>query len=325
MWFDFFERQMRPNMIQTRLVKYLAAVLVISYSLTAEANDQACNAGLKLQDYGPNTISYRKDENDVANIDFVMTQMFPMFHDGCPVKKPDLWGSPYLSFSGQLGFYAFDGRASRPVIGKRFNPKFFVRHWLDSDNEYFDMGYAHESNGQSINSEAAYQQKINEMLSRSERADFANDYLSRGWDYLDLNYKVMVLEGELLGKNTLYVNLKYFLRDGLFQGAPEEFYSWETTDGKYRKEVDGVTLLFKTSNISDARQNGYKVAFQFTTGYENIFKYSTARLEFSYKMKDWPAIMLWGAKGYNTDLIDYYKNISSYGIGLEFRNFVNDY
>lgn len=315
-------------MMREKYIKYLILLSLGLCSFPVLASDNACDSKLKLQDYGPNSLSVRKDQNDSANLDFTLSQMFPFFHNGCPGEKsskPDWYFHPYFAFTGEFGFYAFGNRDSAPVIGKRFNPKVFVRHWLDDGDSYYDIGYAHESNGQSINNEAAYLQKVAEVQASGDRVEYASDYLSRGWDYLDYNYKRKLFEGRLLGKNYVYVNLKYFLPNGLFQGAPEEFYPWETTEGKSRNEVDGVTVMVKTSNISDTHPNGLKFVVQYTTGYKRIFTYNTVRLEATYKREDAPGIIVWVAKGYNTDLIDYYKNLVSFGIGMEFRNFVNDY
>lgn len=310
------------------LIAWCFTTAVITHPIDATADSAACANNLRLQDYGPNTLSVRKDENDSANLDFVISQMFPFYKSGCPGKQTDDTGfnwNPYFAFTGEFGFYAFGNRKSSPVIGKRFNPKVFIRHWMTGGDDYIDFGYAHESNGQSISTESAYLQKLADIQAAGERPEYASDYLSRGWDYLDFNLKKGLMPGSLLGHNHIYVNLKYFLPHGIFQGAPEEFYSWETTEGKTRSQVDGISLLFKTSGITNTEQNGWKFAAQYTTGYRNIFKYNSLRFEVTKKKKDWPGFIFWIAKGYNTDLVDYYKNLTSAGIGFEFRNFINEY
>lgn len=315
-------------MVHEKLLKIILLSTSIFWWHLAYSSNLACNAGLKLQDYEPNTVALRNDSNDDENIDFKISQMFPVLHNGCSGElssKPDWYAHPFISFTGEFGFYALGNRDSSPVIGKRFNPKIFLRKWIQDGDGYFDLGYAHESNGQSINTESAYLQKRQEVLARGERVEFANDYLSRGWDYIDFISKTRVADDIVFKKNHIYVNLKYYLSDGVFQGAPEEFYTWETNNGKARKEVDGITVMFKTSNITKNKKSGVKALLKYTTGYESTFDYNTVRLELTYKIKDFPPIIVWGAKGYNTDLADYYKDLTTFGIGLELRNFLDDY
>ena len=299
----------------------------------ANADNDACRSKLLLQDYEPNTVYIRKDNNDIANIDFTISQMVPIWHNGCGGDEsthPDWFVYPYFAFTGEFGFYALGGRDSSPVIGKRFNPKLFVRKWLDSDDEYIDFGYAHESNGQTINTEEAYLNKISELESKGERSEFANDYLSRGWDYLNIVYKHKMKSPNLLKENYLYLDLKYFLKDGIFQGTPEEYYEWETNDGKARDEVDGISIMLKTRKLSlgtsgnsQSEVHGFKVYLKYTTGYTNIFENNTVRAELTYLVKGWLPLSIWASHGYNSSLTDYYKNVTSYGIGIELRNFLS--
>lgn len=306
---------------------FFVCIGLLTCSATYASSDPGCDAKIKLQDYGPNTVSIRKDDHDEANIDFTLSQMIPMFHDGCKgnLSNKDWYVRPYFAFNGQFGFYALDDRDSKPVLGKRFNPKFFLRHWIGDEGEkgYIDVGYAHESNGQSINNEQAYLLKRDEFIQKGERATFANDYLSRGWDYIDINYKKKTRDDPFYVSD-VYVNLKYFLDDGLFQGEPEEYYSWETSNGKSRDQVDGISVLVKSSNIRATKKYGLKAALLLTTGYQDIFQYNTAKIEITYKIKDWPPIQFWAASGYNSDLTDYYKYINSIGVGFEMRNFLKD-
>ena len=311
-----------------KLLKYGITFLIFNFCLPAYSKEPVCHADLKLQDYEPNSLVARKDDNDDWNLDFTLSQMFPINHNGCvgyQSSKPDWIAHPYFSFTGRFGFYALEKRDSSPVIGKQFNPKLFARKWIGEDGSYLDIGYAHESNGQSINLESTYLQKKTEIVSRGEREEFANDYLSRGWDYIDFKYKRKLSANILSGDISYYVNFKYFLSDGLLQGKPEEFYSWETSEGKSRDEVDGISILAKYSNITKTEKTGFKTAVTYTTGYKNTFDNNTFKLELTYKIKDWPPFYFWTSKGYNSDLTDYYKDITSIGIGVELRNFLDDY
>ena len=251
-----------------------------------------------------------------------------MFHQGQPKTTDNYLPSPYFAFTGRFAQY-IGSRDSSPVIGKRFNPKLIFRYWIggvDTD-KYFDIAYSHESNGQRINTAVMYQNLQNDFIAKGEKAYFANDYISRGWDYWDLmwNHKQELSGGHL----TTSLNYKYFLDNGYLQGEPEEYQAWEGgNEGKLRKQVDGITLIAKYSKGFDKRSqcgflDGCKLELFYTTGTKDTFKYNSTRIEFTTKIFDMP-VMLWAAKGYNSDLVDYYKNTNSYGISFELRTFIED-
>ncbi|HEY9051835.1 MAG TPA: hypothetical protein VIQ03_09845, partial [Gammaproteobacteria bacterium] len=293
---------------------------------------------LKLQSYEPNTIGITKDDNDVSYMDFKLSLMYPVFHQGTP---DDVWSSkwvpmPYFAFTGRFGQY-INTRDSSPVVSKRFNPKIFGRYWLDKNESYIDIGYAHESNGQRINSEALYLDLRDQYLSNNENPDFANDSISRGWDYWDfawkqvLNYDERSKPKEIKNRSTsFYLNIKNFSSNGALQGVPEEYNSWELGPvGLPRAYYDGLSFMVK--HAVDYKEpdgdrdiySGYKVAFLYTTGYKDSFENNTYRLETTFKFYDIP-IMFWYSRGYNSDLIDYYKDVESYGFAMELRSFIGD-
>ena len=62
-----------------------------------------------------------------------------------------------------------------------------------------------------------------------------------------------------------------------------------------------------------------EVSWQYTTGYDDVFDNSTNRAEFAIEF--WGlAIMLWGQTGYNSDLVNYYVDVDSWGIALELES-----
>ncbi|TNF39284.1 MAG: hypothetical protein EP315_00025, partial [Gammaproteobacteria bacterium] len=210
---------------------YRVVIVVLSMFIVSV---QASDTPLKLQSYEPNTIGLTKDDNDVSYMDFKLSLMYPMFHTSSP---QDVWHSkwvpmPYFAFTGRFGQY-INTRDSSPVVSKRFNPKLFGRYWLDENKSYIDIGYAHESNGQRINSETLYQNLRDQYASNNENPDFANDSISRGWDYWEVTWK-RVLNNEKIHSRkdierhstSFYLNLKYFVDDGILQGMPEEYNTW---------------------------------------------------------------------------------------------------
>lgn len=285
-----------------------------------------------LTSYEPNRIGWTFDDNDVDEgfLDATVSLKYPFLHDGY-YSNERFDGGLYFAFTGRFGQY-IESRDSSPVVGKRFNPKLFWRYWLGDDSRYIDFGLAHESNGQNIHSGESYRRAREELILRGQNPDFARDYISRGWDYLSLDWRHTLHDWN--GTLNTYLNLKYFLDDGPFQGEPEEYNDWEGDGVRRRKEYDGVSLLAKyefgggfcLGGGAAADDTGWsldvclqKAAWQYTTGYDDLFDNNTNRLEFTVDLWSFP-VMFWGQTGYNSDLVDYYRRVDSWGISLELQS-----
>lgn len=287
----------------------------------------------------PNMVGLTKDSDDRAFLDFklsIRTQILP----GTVTDWLGSNSALYFAFTGRFAQYLLT-RESSPVVGKRFNPQFFFRHWYtschgekDCPDSYVDFILAHESNGQSINNLATLNAaKASEAAKQNGNAEFAYDQLSRGWDYVAVKLKSenLVQKGSHLGNGvkagfdfdlSSYVGLKYFLKKGPFQGESEQFDpSWETdSEGKLRNRVDGLDLMVK--GIAYMGEHAVtKYAMILTTGYVKPFHYNTVRLEFGFKIRDGLPFNVWYQDGYNSDLAQYYKKVRSVGVNYEFGSF----
>jgi len=319
----------RQRKLVRLIVQGLIAAPILMFGCSAYAsNSNKCEAHLEqepsLCSYEPNTIGYTFDSDDVGFMDFKLSvryQLFPDWHTRFFNFMHTGWGDNsalYFAFTGRFGQY-IGTRDSSPVVGKRFNPKLFFRFWTDDPHEeYVDVSFlAHESNGQSINTLAQYQQ----ALATAEQPAFANDHISRGWDYLGVEWKKIPFQKDNRQLST-YLNLRYFLPDGLLQGKAEEYNSWENNpEGKPRKYVNGVSVLVKYFE----KRGGYlfkdlKLAALYQTGYREAFKYNTLRLELGTKILQLP-VTLWGQRGYGSDLAQYYKKVASWGVQAEIGSF----
>jgi hypothetical protein len=274
---------------------------------------------IKLRSHEPNLVGYRKDSNDVGFMDFKLSLLYPMLHDGNPVDQGS-WRylpRPYFAFTSRFSQY-IGTRESSPVISKRFNPKVIGRMWLSRKGEYLDFGYEHESNGQSIDSAAAYQRKVADLIASGENPEFAKDYISRGWDFLSLTYKKKMT----LGRQELssYLILHSYLNKGVLQGRSEEANLWEGAAKEYRREdFDGLSwrlvskIKFRLGGI-----RGTKASMEVSTGIAEPLQHVSTQLEFTTLWWDFP-ITLWGASGYKSDLVDYYRRVDSFGLAFELK------
>lgn len=328
-----------------RKILCFLVILFLSNTARADGENQRCESHVSsvaelgkvsklICMYEPNTLGFTKDGDDRTFMDFklsVRTQLFP----GTFTEWFGSSSAVYFAYTGRLAQY-IGTRDSSPVVGKRYNPKLFYRYWYKEchgnescPDSYFDFGYAHESNGQSINSQAALDAAKSAELSKPNgSANFAYDNISRGWDYLEAKLK----SEKLIDKGGMktgfdfdlsaYAGIKYFLKNGLLQGRPEEFDStWETDpEGKQRKQVDGLDFMAKGIAYINSSE-AIKYAFSLTTGYARPFQYNTVRLELGAKAKDWLPLVVWYQKGYNSDLAQYYKRVNSFGVNVELGSF----
>jgi len=315
-----------------RFAGYVVAAALLAGWSAVRADEGGCDVHDKREPtlcaYEPNSVGFTQDSDDVPFMDFTISiryQLFPdsitrglnHFDEGLGLKY-----SLYAAFTGRFGQY-IGTRESSPVIGKRFNPKLFVRRWGDAADRpsdlrgYIDFAYGHESNGQSINTAGAYAQ----AQAAAERVEFANDYLSRGWDYLEVVWKKA--EYSQLSGLSSYVTLKYFLDNGLMQGKPEEYNNFENNpEGKARNQVNGIAGMLKY--VKSTEQNwafkDLKLVLSYETGYKEMFRYNTLRYEVGTKLSQLP-LNFWYQNGYNSDLAMYYKKVQSYGIQIQVGSF----
>ncbi len=310
---------------------YLLTILLFilffvpSLSLSSEGadNNSVSIPWKRLQSHEANTLGYTKDNDDELFLDFKISLKYPIFHENQPLP-PYLGFIPhfYFAFTGRFGQY-IETRDSSPVIGKRFNPELFGRYWLDrksKNDNYIDIGYGHESNGQSITSSEVYAERRTYYDETEDHPEFADDYISRGWDYIGLAWKKNWTP--FTKKNHIFttqLKLRYFVEYGLLQGRQEEYNGMESDpEGKPRKSVDGIQLKLKYKADYDFNKafRSNQFTLHYTTGITDTFKYHTYRLEWVLEIDNMP-VMVWASHGYNSDLACYYKKVTSYGVGFK--------
>lgn len=278
---------------------------------------------IKRYSHEPSSFGYTFDGNDENFMDIRMSFKYSPIDDGISRRAtPDKahawkWHIPwvYFAFSMRQAFYIDTERESNPVIGQRFNPEVFGRYWL-SDGGYLDIGYNHESNGQSISSAQEYAAKLAELADGGKSAGLADEYISRGWDYWELTWKNN-LDTEKYGVDGMatYLVLRRFLSEGFLQDGVEEVNDWETSGHLLRRsEVDGFLFRVKWSDQYNRNKYLRKATYTFTTGVDNLFARNSNRLELGLEF-GWP-VSLWFSEGYNDDLVDYYRRVFSVGVTL---------
>ena len=292
-----------------------------------------------LTNHEPNKLLARMDSNDInrlymdATVSIKHPVLSPAVDDLASIFEIDETRnlpSLYFAFSGRFSQY-IGSRESAPVVARRYNPELFLRVWRDGgydrgDPAYWDFGFGHESNGQQISTEAAFLVAEETARLNNEPVQFARDGISRGWDYLSIDWHKQWSTGflpNLSGRTETHIEYRHYLQDGLFQGAPEEYNVWEN-DGdaaKTRDYYDGLRLSLQY-NLQGrdclAIVCFEKVELVHRTGYAKPFSNNTTSLEITTNIAGLP-LHLWGRSGYNSDLIDYYDYVNSWGLGVEFN------
>jgi len=347
------------------LVMYVAG---ISFATGRDYCEVHSEAEPKLCSYEPTTIGYTFDSDDTGFLDFKISVLYQLFPDSI-TRFQNYWlhsglgdkSALYFAFTGRFGQY-IGTRDSSPVVEKLFNPKMFYRLWTDPDHEnHVDFAFAHESNGQSIDSPAEYQA----ALATSKNQNEVKDQLSRGWDYLEISWKKTVYERPMSTTETpnepclsgayknvnneasckracsdcdncqgidreksrktsivSYLAIKYFLEYGPLEGRQENYNDWENDpQGKRLDRVSGLSAMLKW--VERGSLPGL-CDLKIAARFETGIR-ETFRYN-TYRFEVGTKVLqlpmsVWWQTGYNSDLAQYYKKVDSYGIQVEIGSF----
>lgn len=280
-------------------MRILFILLFLSYSWNLNAEvvqstieiEEGKRKTTYLKDHESNILGVRYDSYDKDfYLDFKISLQYPLFKEtfdklAAAKWNPELLKSlcknrmvddcyPYLAFTGRFAQY-IDllefGRDSSPVVGKRYNPKIFWR-FEKNKRGYFDLEYAHESNGQHVSSQESYNALVDDLANKNKgKRSHANDYISRGWDYAGITAKY----NPAFIVDEVYLTLDKYI-GGIFQGDIEEFYpDWEASrDIIRRQQVNGFRLATEWKN--DCKLNSWikdcRLALQYETGLSRFAK-----------------------------------------------------
>ncbi len=315
---------MNPQYFCTMISFLSLAALPVAQASAEEAEREAEKKQYgHLKSHEPIFLGYTWDEDDVGYMDFKLSLEYPILHSGKPQSAAlGFLPYPYFDFSGRFGHY-IGTRASSPVIAKRYNPELFGRYWLKDiagvkGDASLDIIYGHESNGQNVNDVDSYNAMALELAVDGDDPRNARDYISRGWDYAAVLWTQPWVATDAT-RIVTFTEVRYLLDEGLIQENAEEYREWENDrEGKPRRKVDGLSFAYKYRfNSSHSWINSEKIYLEVRTGIEDTFRYNTLLAEASFTVGNIP-LMLWVSHGYNSDLVDYYREMTSGGIAIEF-------
>lgn len=259
----------------------------------------------KLKGNEPSYFVYARDNNSAFDhIEFYLSVEYPMLEG--PVHR--LFGlntDLYFNYNGKYDFY-LEKRYSSPVISRQQNPGAMFEYRLDQPSyglSTIKSGYFHESNGQTIDSAADYATTEN-----------AEDFISRGWDYIPLELKFEF--PEKLPGFSFYFKGRYFLPKQLFMNDKEDTIFWDRSDNSKIEDYAGLSLVISSQTLIDNRYiEGFKLAAIYRTGYSD-FNLSQ-RYEATFRTLGLPLYIFYFS-GYGNEISNYQERGYTLGVGVEF-------
>jgi len=266
--------------------------------------------------YEPNRVGYTDDSDDDPFLDFQLSFRFvPKYFSECAL-------TPNAAFTTRLAQY-IGVRESAPVVGKRFNPKLFLRWKADSRN-YIDFGVAHESNGQNISDIDQLIEAQRAAQTRGDSPETVNDQISRGWNFLEFVGAYRAKENAKSGYSA-YLNVRLLnLRLKSSTGRSQDLHEWELpSEVKNRDEVHGLTTILKWKTELGGFFETLKIVGSYETGIGAPFSKHSWRVEAGTHFGPFP-VMVFFTRGYTSDLAQFNTYTRSCGFAFEFKPFRDD-
>lgn len=261
----------------------------------------------------------RENGESGSHIEFFLSIQYQLLKEPLDTISGQHWRL-YFNYNGKFDFFS-NSRDSSPLVSRLQNPGLILeyqpRQRFYNTLVAFRTGYFHESNGQTIDSREEYQ-------ATSSTAN-AQDYVSRGWDYipLELEFRKPLPAASLFHDffKGFYLTFRgrYFLPKQIFANAKEDDIFWESRTEQPRiEDYDGVRLQFsKTYHPPDAWLPGeITLKALFRSGYHDYNL--SQRYEVTTRVWGLP-LYLYYFDGYGTNISTYHQKGSSFGGGFEFR------
>ena len=256
----------------------------------------------KLRSNEPNYFVLAKDNHDDWHLEFNLSIQYPLhsFND-----QNDL----LLIYNGTYDFY-FGTRSSSPVISRRQNPGLAMHHDFDTSDQQsaqLRVGWYHESNGQIIETKEEY-----------DNREFAQDYVSRGWDYLGLNYYFYLWGTKQELDLRLFCDCQAV---GLDDGREDDVF-WASVDEQPNiNDYDGIRWKLDFGELRFGSNRFVKPRLEFKMGNRELnslenFSTKLTLYELFYPKSPFTVFYF---NGYGKEIASYNDRNSYIGFGFELR------
>jgi len=273
--------------------------------------------GRALSGYEPSYFMYAIDDEN--HIEFKISVKYPLLNSfkirGDVGKIIDGTNQFYFSYTGKYDFFVLSDeppRDSAPIISRTQNPGFFVTNIRPNANKQslqkITIGLFHESNGQQISD--------NETFLVTENAA---DFVSRGWDYLGIDFKLKQLTPLFFdGDVTYYLRARIFCNCqgfGLINGREDDIRIFGGDEQADINDFDG--LRFIANNYVN---KWFHYGIHLRTGSSSVdaLKNISAEIQLTYRIFGSLPLRISYFNGYGKDISTYHIKDEYVGIGLEF-------
>ncbi|MDH5712149.1 MAG: phospholipase A [Gammaproteobacteria bacterium] len=294
--------------------------------------------GRNLTGYEPSYFVFANDGID-SHAEFKVSIKYPLDKDvEWLSSRIDGDNKIYFAYTGQYDFFLFSeegqGRDSAPVVSRIQNPGVFIKHKLinfDDENncedsrvefenglESISLGWFHESNGQQIDNNITFNNTVN-----------ASDYVSRGWDYLGVDFKWR--EGSLLseqGYTNIYARFRFFCNCqgfGAIKGREDDTTILGDPVSADIRDYDGFRLVVDDYVTPDVQ---YGLQLRSGIGAEQAFDNWSYRVELTFRTRSIPVLKhipfiedipftLFYFNGYGENISTYHIKNDYIGFGIK--------
>ena len=296
------------------LVSRCARGLMLALCLLPASYAETYIPGGDLTGYEPSYFALAFDDDD--HIEFKVSIKYPLLEsdgtrfDAFTGGVNDL----YFAYTGKYDFFVFSddpARDSAPVVSRLQNPGLFVlnkRASFDGEGlESVSVGWFHESNGQQISDNQTFLNTAN-----------APDYVSRGWDYLGLDFKFKQVEPWFFdGDVNYYVRMRFFCDCqgfGFIDDREDDIRIFGGTEQASISDYDGLRLA--VDNYAN-RWLHYGLSLRTGTSDSAALKRISYQFELTYRVLNLP-LKVFYFKGYGKDISTYHLKDEYIGFGFEF-------
>jgi outer membrane phospholipase A len=268
----------------------------------------------RLTSNEPNYFVYVPGDDEDDRVQFNLSLKYPVYDGGAWDDNDEIGrilrrSRFYLIYNGTYDFYG-GSRESSPVISRRQNPGLayqYNRRERRGPNTFgldaLRVGWYHESNGQIIETRQRFE------AAQATVAD-AQDYISRGWDYLGI--ALYASHGQFAHELQLrtYCDCQAL---GLVDYREDEIFWEDLAEQPNINDYDGLRYR------GEWRWHKWLTRLELKSGHRDTAALGnvSGRLSFAH-MGNFP-FSLFYYTGYGRELTTYHERLDYLGIGIELR------
>lgn len=260
----------------------------------------------RLESNEPNYVAWTaSDDTDNNHSEFYISLKYPIFSNLWE------WGADVLFiYNGKYDFY-IGSRDSAPIVSRLQNPGIAIEKAFNGKNGPHNLriGWYHESNGQSVETQTQFNNTEN-----------AIDHVSRGWDYLGIDYKKS-FKPDLIFDTSLRLFCDCQAM-GFLDKREDEIFWRPVVEQPSIWDFDGFRtgLEYSPGKIGNFLTN-VRIRADIRTGLgdSDAFGNVSGKLSLSFRIADNIPLSIFYFNGYGKDISTYHRRDQYIGFGFVFQ------